>query len=47
MRQVAAARAIATAAGPDADGVWDALALAAEAETQAEAALAEALEARE
>lgn len=42
MREVVAARAIATAPGPDAPGVWNALALAAAAETQAEAALAEA-----
>jgi hypothetical protein len=44
MGEVAAARAIATAAGPDAPGAWDTLALAAEAETAAEAALAEASE---
>jgi hypothetical protein len=42
MGEVAAARAIATAAGPDAtDDVWDLLKLAAEAETAAEAALPE------
>jgi hypothetical protein len=42
MREVAAARAIATTAGPDAPGVWDALALAARVEIDVEAALAEA-----
>lgn len=42
MRAVTAARAIATTAGPDGPEVWDVLALAAAAETRAEAALAEA-----
>jgi hypothetical protein len=46
MRQVAATRALATAAGPDAPGVWEALALAAQAETEAEADLAESTEER-
>jgi hypothetical protein len=42
IRQVASARALATAAGRDAPGVWDALTLAARAEIDAEVTLAEA-----
>jgi hypothetical protein len=45
MGQVCATRALATAAGPDAPGVWAALELAARAESDAEAALAEAMDA--
>jgi hypothetical protein len=45
LREVAAARALATKAGADADGVWDMLALAARAEIDAETALAEAMDA--
>jgi CHC2 zinc finger len=44
MGLMCATRALATAAGPDAPGVWDALELAARAEIDAEAALAEASE---
>jgi hypothetical protein len=44
MRTVMDARALATAAGPDAEGVWELLQLAADVERTAEAALAEVTE---